>query len=80
MTIILVKTHAAISLGKVGYLTSYNMEVFISAIFILAEIIIGISIIKKIKPILDGRNLKNMKFIKSDTRVINFEKYRNLNK
>ncbi|CEO30407.1 hypothetical protein [Paraclostridium sordellii] len=80
LTIILVKTHAAISLGKVGYLTSYNMEVFISVIFILAEIIIAISIIKKIKPILDGRNLKNMKFIKSDTRVINFEKYRNLNK
>lgn len=80
LMVTLIRSHALLSLGKSGYLNNFVMEIFISTIFIVVETVVLVIFAKKIKNILKGGKIKNLKFASPESRVINFDKYKNLNK
>lgn len=80
LIIALIRTHTSIVLGENGYLNNFTLEMFVSTIFIVIEVVLIISFIKKMKNILKGSNSRNLKFTSPESRIINFNKYKNLNK
>jgi hypothetical protein len=80
LTLVLIKIHAAFSLGENGYLNNLYMEVFTCIIFVVFEAITVVNFAKKIKVILSSGKLKNIKFISPESKIINFDRYKNLNK
>lgn len=80
LVLILVKSHSIFSLGKIEYVKNLNVEVFVCTIFFIGEIMFISQFIKKTKVMLVKNNVKNIKFVTSESKVINFNKYKNLNK
>lgn len=80
LVLILVKSQSIFSLGKAGYIKNLNFEVFVCTIFFIWEMMFIYQFIKKTKAILVKCDVKKIKFITSESKVINFSKYKNLNK
>ncbi|WP_373598135.1 hypothetical protein [Paraclostridium bifermentans] len=80
LSLVLVKSHAALSLGKSGYSNNLYMEGFVCTIFFIIEIVFIVSFVKRTKQILSTSKIKTIKFVSNESKIINFHKYKNLNK
>lgn len=80
LSLVLVKSYAALSLGESGYSSNLYMEGFLCTIFYIIEIVVIVSFIKKNKYILSTSKIKTIKFVSNESKIINFQQYKNLNK
>lgn len=80
LILILIKSHSIFSLGKTEYISNLNIEIFVCSIFFIGEIMMIYQFVRKAKLILVKNNVKNIKFVTNKAKVINFNKYKNLNK
>lgn len=80
LILILIKSYSIFSLGKTEYISNLNIEIFVCSIFFIGEIMMIYQFIRKAKLILVKNNVKNIKFVTNKAKVINFNKYKNLNK
>ena len=80
LILILVKSHSIFSFGKIGYLKNLNIEVLTCIIFFIIESVIIYNFINNMKSILRKSNVKNIKFTENEPKIININKYKNINK
>lgn len=80
LVLALIKSHSIFSLSKIEYISNLNIEIFVCSIFFIGEIMMIYQFVKKAKLILVKNNGKGIKLVTNKPKVINFNKYKNLNK
>ena len=80
LILVLIRLYSIIILGKNEYLKNLNLEIVICTLFFIIEAVLVTYFKRKINDILQNGKIKNIKFMSSEPRVINFDKYKNLNK